>query len=152
MSSFRAVKDAIVRRIATVHTAVYRRTGGRLGGSFGAPSLLLTVPGRKTGQPHTTPVYYLRDGDRYVVVGSYGGDHRMPQWYRNVIAAGSARIEVGKSVMEMTATLAGPAERQRLWPQLLATWPGFEVYQRNTQRELPVVVLSRPACGRKLSS
>jgi deazaflavin-dependent oxidoreductase (nitroreductase family) len=121
---------------------VYRWSGGRRALEPGAPSLLLTVPGRKTGKPHTTPLSYLADGDRCILCASYGGDDRNPQWYRNLMAAGEASVRIGDRDQLMTAMQARPQERDNLWPRLVANWPSYEMYQRQTDRLFPIVTLT----------
>ncbi|HKH11862.1 MAG TPA: nitroreductase/quinone reductase family protein, partial [Rubrobacter sp.] len=79
-----------------VHSALYRATGGRVGGSLvGSPVLLLVTTGRKTGQRRTTPLLYLRDGDRYVTVASNGGAPKPPLWWLNLQANPEATVETG---------------------------------------------------------
>lgn len=135
-------KDAALKAFSALHVAVYRRTGGRRAFEPGAPSLLLTIPGRKTGELRTNPLFYLPDGDRFVLCASYSGDDRNPQWYLNLMAAGEATVRVGANERRVKAELVTAAERAELWPRLVATWPSYEVYQRQTTRELPVVVLT----------
>ena len=142
LSRFPAVKDVFQRLMSNSHAAVYRLSRGSVGASFGAPALLITVPGRKTGQPRTTPVYYFQHEDSYVVAGSYAGDHRAPQWFLNVMAAQSATVQVGHDTLSVTARVATDGEKRTLWPQMVAMWPGFADYQRNTERDIPLVLLS----------
>jgi proline iminopeptidase len=136
-------KDAIVRAITKVHVAWLRRSPAALE-AMAAPTLMLTMPGRKTGTIRTYPLFYMPDGDRYVVVGSYGGDHRHPQWYLNLMAAGECDLETTAAKMRVKAELATGERRAELWPRLLEIWPGYEDYQRHAgeHRELPVVVLT----------
>ncbi|WP_301337057.1 nitroreductase family deazaflavin-dependent oxidoreductase [Mycobacterium colombiense] len=141
LSRFPQVKDLFQRTLSRSHSAIYRWSQGRFGMSFGAPALLITAPGRKTGQARTTPVYYLRHGDDFVVAGSYAGDHRAPQWYLNVMAAQSATVQIGSGILRVTARLATPHEKCLLWPKFVAMWPSFDDYQRHTKRDIPLVVL-----------
>lgn len=136
-----------MRAMTRMHVAVYRRSGGRLGGRFGAPALVITVIGRKTGRPRTTAVYYMRDGGEYVVVGSNAGDDRVPQWFRNLMASRVATIQIGNALISVSARAASSAERDRLWPRLVAMWPSFDQYQRRTARQIPVAILA-PNGGR----
>ncbi|MGX9787748.1 nitroreductase family deazaflavin-dependent oxidoreductase [Mycobacterium sp. MMS18-G62] len=139
---FPRVKDAFQRALSSSHAALYRLGRGHLGTSLGAPALLITAPGRRTGRLRTTPVYYLRDGNNYVVAGSYAGDDRAPQWYLNLMAAQSATVQVGSHTHSVTARLATREERCVWWPRMVAMWPSFADYQRNTERDIPLVVLS----------
>lgn len=126
-----------------IHIALYRRTGGRIGGRFrGSPVLLLTTTGRRSGEPRTTPVLYIDDGDRKVVVASYGGAPQHPAWYRNLLAHPEVTVQTGPSVQQMRADVADPEERARLWAPLVAMYPTYDEYQAKTERQLPVVVLA----------
>ena len=134
-------KDRVVQGITKAHVVYLRRRPPSAGSSMAAPTLLMTVRGRKTGTLRTMPAFYMPDGDRYIIVGSYGGDHRHPQWYHNLMAAGEAVIEVDGKQLDVSATLASPAERAALWPRLLEVWPAYADYQaRQDARELPVVI------------
>jgi deazaflavin-dependent oxidoreductase (nitroreductase family) len=135
-------KDRVSRLFSPIHIAVYRLTGGRRAFEPGAPSLLLTVAGRRTGKPRTTPLFYLPDGDRCILCASYGGDDRDPQWYRNLMAAGEATVRIGDQERHMKAESIAPQERDRIWPRLVAGWPSYQMYQRQTSRQLPIVALT----------
>lgn len=124
--------------------AEFRAKGGRVGGNFaGAPLLLLTSTGAKSGKPHTAPMMYLQDGDRWVVFASYAGAPTNPAWYHNVVAHPDAVIEVGTETVEVTAVVTEGAERDRLFAEQVARYPGFGEYQEKTTRVIPVVALQR---------
>ncbi len=137
------VKDALFKVGASVHNELYRRTGGKVGGQAGGlPMLLLTTTGRKSGQPRTTPLGYLADGDRMVLVGSYGGDERHPQWYLNLRAHPDATVQVGAETKRVRAVTATPEEKAVLWPRLVTLYPGYARYQEKTTRDIPLVILT----------
>ncbi|MGH2690349.1 MAG: nitroreductase/quinone reductase family protein [Actinomycetota bacterium] len=139
----RTRKDAIVLVGTRVHGWLYRRSGGRIGGRLAAsPVLLLTTRGRRTGRVRTTPLLYLADGDRLVIVASYGGDDRPPAWYRNIRADPEVTVEVGRSRRWMRAADAVGEERARLWERLTQMYPPYDDYQARTSRQIPVVVLT----------
>jgi deazaflavin-dependent oxidoreductase (nitroreductase family) len=124
------------------HVALYRLTGGRIGGrSFNVPVLLLTTKGRKTGKPRTIPLLYLKEDGTYVLVASYAGAERHPIWYANLQADPHATIQVMTRVISVAADTADPAMRSKLWPKLVAMYPDYEVYQTRTDRKIPVVLL-----------
>ncbi len=136
----------LIRSIAFVHRSVYRASRGRLGASLaGKPMLLLTTKGRKSGKERTTPLLYHRDGDALVVVASNGGDPRYPAWYLNLRAHPEARVQVGRLTLRCRARVAGPEERARLWPQLLAQYAGYREYEVRAGRPIPIVVLTPEA-------
>jgi F420H(2)-dependent quinone reductase len=137
------VKDALFKAGTSVHTEIYRRTGGRVGGKGGRiPLLLLTTTGRKSGQPRTTPLGYVPDGERMVVVASYGGDDRHPQWYQNLQANPEATVQVGAETKRVRAATATAEEKAELWPRAVALYPGYAGYQEKTTRDLPLVILT----------
>jgi deazaflavin-dependent oxidoreductase (nitroreductase family) len=123
---------------------LYRASGGRLGGRIrsGAPVLLLTTTGRKSGKRRTTPLLYLEDAGNYVVIASVGGAPRHPAWYLNLLANPMATIEVGRRKLAVTARTATPEERARLWRLAVQMYPGYDDYQARTSREIPVVILA----------
>lgn len=142
MGKLDVVKDTVTKALSKGHTALFRRTSGRRGSKFRkAPTMLLTTTGRKTGKQHTVPVLYLVDGDSLVVVGSYGGDDRTPAWFLNLLANPDVTVERGAEKVPMTATLASPEEKARLWPQLVAMYKGYATYQKRTSRDIPVAIL-----------
>jgi deazaflavin-dependent oxidoreductase (nitroreductase family) len=104
--------------------------------------LLLTSRGRRSGQPRTTPLLYLRDGERLVVVASKGGFSTHPLWYRNVEANPHVEVELGGARSAMLARRASDAEKRALWPKLVAMYRDFDDYQARTDRDIPVVILS----------
>ena len=138
-----AAKDTVARVGTALHKTFYRRTGGRIGGKAGkVHMLLLTTTGRKSGQPRTTPLNYGTDGDRIILVASYGGDDRAPQWYQNLVANPEVTVQVGPETRRMRAATATPEEKARYWPVMTASYPGYDNYQRKTERDIPVVILS----------
>jgi deazaflavin-dependent oxidoreductase (nitroreductase family) len=137
------LKDTMARAMALLHKEVYRRTGGKIGGQVGKTTMmLLTTTGRKSGEPRTTPLNCMPDGDRYLAVASYGGDDRDPQWFKNLQANPEATIQVGADTIPVRASVATPEEKKTLWPKVVAAYKGYEGYQRKTDRLIPVVILT----------
>lgn len=126
----------------------YRLSGGWLGGRFlgGAPVLLLTTVGRRSGQPRTAPLLYLSEGDDLVVVASKGGMSHHPLWYRNLEANPRVEVEIGNQRRTMVARPATATEKATLWPRLVAMYRDYDAYQARTERDIPVVILS-PTAG-----
>jgi deazaflavin-dependent oxidoreductase (nitroreductase family) len=138
------LKDTLARAVTFLHKEAYRRTGGKLGGKIGPTTMgLLTTTGRKSGQPRTTPLNCTPDGDRWLLVASYGGDDRDPQWFRNLEANPEATLQIGAETFPVRATVATAEEKKTLWPKVVAGYKGYEGYQRKTSRDIPVVVLTR---------
>ncbi len=126
------------------HVRVYRETAGQHGYQWrGATILLLTTTGRKSGEARTTPLIEREDGDRWVVVASKGGAPTNPSWYENLLADPDATIEVRDETVPVRASTAAGEERARLWSLMTEDWTAYDDYQAKTDREIPIVVLSR---------
>jgi deazaflavin-dependent oxidoreductase (nitroreductase family) len=124
--------------------AEFRANGGKVGGPFeGAPLLLLTTTGAKTGRRLTTPVLYNTDGQRLLIFASKGGAPTHPAWYHNLVANPRVTLEVGTETFEATATVLHGEERDRLFARHAAQYPGFAEYQAKTTRTIPVIALER---------
>ena len=139
LARFRAGRAAQLGFTAA-HTALARRfsLARRIGD---VPILLLTTKGRRSGQMRTVPVMYL-PGEEPVLVASNGGSPTHPSWYLNLEAEPRAEIEIeGRRQAILAQTVTG-AEREPLWRQAVALYPAYADYQRRTDRQLPVVVLS----------
>lgn len=133
----------MVNRFIAVNTHLYRLTGGRLGNKMkGAPVLLLDHVGRKSGQPRTAPLLYLRDQADIVIVASRGGSDAMPAWWLNLQAHPATTVQIGRERLSVVAREAAADEKARLWPQLVEMYPDYAVYQTRTERQIPVVILS----------
>jgi F420H(2)-dependent quinone reductase len=135
--------------MAAVNVWLYRRTGGRLGSHWriGAgfrdpvPICLVEHTGQNTGLARTTPLVYLADGDRIVVVASQAGRPENPQWFHNVVADPAVTVQIGRQKLAMRAHVADETERSLLWPKLVALYADYASYQSWTDRVIPVVVL-----------
>lgn len=134
------------RTFAPAQAWIYRATGGRLAGEFlGVPVMLLSTVGRKSGRRRETPLLYLRDGEKMVTVASKAGFPSHPAWYLNLCANPEVSVRVGGEELEMRAATASAEERERYWPQLTKLYPPYASYQKKTEREIPVVVLTPKA-------
>jgi deazaflavin-dependent oxidoreductase (nitroreductase family) len=138
-----------LKLVSSLHVALFRASGGRIGGRLrgNLPVLLLTTTGRKSGKQRTTPLLYVRDGEQYVIVASVGGAPKHPAWHLNLQNNPAATIQIGTRRIAVSAKTATPDERTRLWSLVTAMYPGYDAYQAKTSREIPVVVLtpSRPS-------
>jgi deazaflavin-dependent oxidoreductase (nitroreductase family) len=122
--------------------AEFRAHGGKVGGPFeGAPLLLLSTTGAKSGERRTTPVMYLPDGARMIIFASKAGAPTNPAWYHNLQADPAATVEVGTDTFEVDASVASGEERQRLYERQADLYPQFADYAQKTTREIPVVAL-----------
>jgi deazaflavin-dependent oxidoreductase (nitroreductase family) len=123
----------------------FRANAGKVGGPFeGSDLLLLTTTGARSGKPHTTPLGYVRDGRRLLVVASNLGAPLDPDWYRNLLARPTVRVELGDEEFQSLAVPAEGRRRDDLFARVVAEAPGYAEYQDATDRVLPVVVLEIP--------
>src|SRR4051795_6406012 len=121
-----------------LNVAVYRASGGRFGNHIGkAPVLLVHHVGRKSGKPRVSPLIYLDDGERLVIVASKGGTDKNPAWFHNLMAAPETEVEVGRERRQVRARRASDEERAVLWPRLVEIYPSYENYQRQADRTIP---------------
>jgi deazaflavin-dependent oxidoreductase (nitroreductase family) len=126
------------------HVERYRDTDGKEGHEWrGAPTLLLTTTGRRSGKRRTTPLIYGRRGDEAMVVASDGGSDAAPEWYRNLEVDPHVEVQIKGDRFPATARTAAPEEKPELWRTMAGLWPAYDEYQRRTEREIPVVVLER---------
>ncbi len=122
--------------------ALYEATDGKEGDTLeGKPVIILTTRGRKTGDVRKTPLMRVEHDGRYVVVASMGGAPQHPVWYLNLLADPHVKLQDGAEVTDLRARTATPEERQVWWPRAAAAWPAYDEYQKNTDREIPVVIL-----------
>ena len=130
----------------TMRTLVwlYRRSGGRVAGTMrGAPVLLLTTSGRRSGRPWTNPLIYQADGDGWILIASNAGNARHPGWFLNLRANPDATIEIGRDTYPVRARATSGEERERLWQKMVAVYAGYDGYTKKTTRQIPVLKLER---------
>ena len=139
--------DVGFKAMNALHRTLLKLSGGRLGWSAqDMPVLELTTTGRKSGQPRsvmlTSP---LQEGAALVVVASRGGDDQAPAWYLNLQENPDVQMRLqGGPSRPMRARIATPAERERLWPMVIADHQNYAGYQTKTSRVIPLVFLESP--------
>jgi deazaflavin-dependent oxidoreductase (nitroreductase family) len=122
----------------------FRANSGVVGGQFkGAPMVLLTHTGAKSGKSYTTPLVYSRDGERFVIIASKAGAPTNPDWYHNLRAHPVVTLEIRNERFQAKATVTNGAERERLFNQQAEKMPFFNDYRKKTKREIPVIALER---------
>ena len=138
------LKDLLFRGINAFHPTLLKLTGGRVGRSLvGMPVVLLETVGRKSGEPRVVPLTApVVDGDTVVLVASYGGDSRHPAWYHNLTAQPDVAITMNGERREMRARTATAEEKADLWPRIVKAYRGYAGYQKRTERDIPVVLLT----------
>ena len=136
----------LIRLFSWIHRVVYRVSGGRIGCQIlGAPVLLLTTEGRKSGKLRTAPLLYLEEGANWVVVGSNAGDDRHPTWWLNLKAHPLAAVQIRNTVKRVRAREASEDERGLLWPRFVEMYSDYNTYRQRTTRKLPIVILEAEA-------
>jgi deazaflavin-dependent oxidoreductase (nitroreductase family) len=138
------------RRLAPVDRRIYRMSRGRLSivGVPAYPMLLLTTIGRRTGQERTTPLMYVRDGERYVVSSENFGQPGKPAgWPKNLLANPRAKVEVAGRAFPCLARPATDDEVSRCWPRLVEAWPAHQTYHaRSGARHMFVLEPASESC------
>lgn len=126
------------------HVDRYRETDGEEGHDWqGTQTLILTTTGRRSGEPRDTPLIYGTAGDDYLIVASRGGTDQPPAWYLNLTENPEVDVQVKADRFKATARTATADEKPEFWKQMTEHWPAYDDYQEKTEREIPVVVLSR---------
>ena len=126
------------------HVERYLATDGEDGAIWeGAPVIILTTTGRRSGKLRRTPLIRVKDGENYLVVASMGGAPQSPNWYFNMVANPEVTVQDRAEVHELVARVASRDEKRALWPLATAIWPAYDDYQKKTDRQIPIVVLER---------
>lgn len=132
-----------MREINTQVIKDFRENGGELSGPMaGAPILLLTTTGRRSGGEHTSPVGFIDDGGRLVVAAANGGGDAHPDWFHNLSANSEVTVEVVGRTIPSTATIVTGTERTDLLDQLSQALPGMSDHLAATSREVPVIAIT----------
>jgi deazaflavin-dependent oxidoreductase (nitroreductase family) len=122
----------------------FRSNGGKVGGQFaGAPMVLITHTGAKSGQRRTNPLVYYADGDRIGIITSKAGTPTHPDWYHNIKANPNVTVEVGDETYEARAEELTGEDRDRIFAAIGQLMPTFDEYQAKTSRTIPLVALTR---------
>jgi deazaflavin-dependent oxidoreductase (nitroreductase family) len=122
----------------------FRSSGGKVGGQFnGAPMIIVTHTGAKSGKSYTTPLVYTKDGNRYVIIASKAGAPKNPSWYHNLVVHPEVTLEIGAEKFKARAKEVKGEERDRLFAAQAKMMPQFNDYASKTSRKIPVFVLER---------
>lgn len=137
---------SLTGKLLAVHDKLYQLTDGRIGHRLiGVPTLLLRTIGRRTGAERTNSLVYARDGDDLLVVASNGGADRPPAWLHNIGAQPEVQIQIGRRRQPGNARIVTPSDPdyERLWAVVNGNNADrYTAYQRQTERPIPVVVLT----------
>jgi deazaflavin-dependent oxidoreductase (nitroreductase family) len=133
----------LIKLFTRLNAFLVRATGGRVGGRMGGQSILvLTTAGRRSGQPRAVPLSYYRDGTRYLVVASNWGKPGQPDWLLNLRQQPRAAVLVQGQTVSVQASEASGDEYARLWPLVTRQNSQYLAYQRQTPRQIAVVILT----------
>ena len=138
------VMKTLMKGGARLGVSLYRASGGRIGGRVkGLQVILLTVPGRKTGQPHTTSVSCFEHAGGYVVAGSAGGLPQEPQWFKNLRKTPAAEVQLGREHFRVGVRELLDTERDEVWRAVVvARAPFFADYSIKGRRTIPLALLT----------
>ncbi|WP_036506431.1 MULTISPECIES: nitroreductase/quinone reductase family protein [Nocardia] len=147
-SAFAATKfgSLVVRTLTPLDRKVLQRTGARYTvlGPIGAPIVLLTTIGRTSGQPRTSPLLYVHDGDTLYVIGSNFGQARHPAWTANLLAHPEATITLaGQSIPVHAQLVEDPERKQRIFDRFVETTEAYAAYRSRTTRDLRIFALTK---------
>lgn len=136
-------KDLVARVVTRSHEAIFKASGGRLLNSFNKmPVVMLTTTGRKSGKPRTIMLTSpVQDGEKVVLVASYGGDDRHPAWFLNLRDNREVGVTMQGHKRRMRARVASAEEKAALWPRVTQAYHGYGLYQQQTERDIPLVIL-----------
>jgi deazaflavin-dependent oxidoreductase (nitroreductase family) len=137
------IKNHLTRYIATDGEDGYYWDATVGGGKGLVPTLLLTTTGRKSGRVLTLPLIFGAFDGKYVVVASKGGAPEHPAWYLNLAANPEVHVQVKADKFKAVAHTADATERAALWPKMVEIYGPYADYQKKTDRQIPVVVLTR---------
>ena len=126
------------------HVEAYEQSDGQTGYIWnGAPIMVLTTTGARSGRERKHALIYGTDGDDVLLVASNGGAPDDPQWCRNLTAQPEVKVQVKADRYDGIARKATAEEKARLWPTMTELWPAYDDYQAKTDRDIPVVIISR---------
>jgi len=134
----------IIRLGSRAHVQQYLENDGA-GDTYitqGGPTLLLTTTGRKSGKEHVSPANFMQDGDDVIVVGSIAGLEQHPHWALNLEAKPEGWVQVKARRWPVTARKVVGEERSALWPRLIEFFPLWGHFQKYSDREFFVFILS----------
>ena len=136
-------KDALYKVGTGIHRGIFNILKGRIfGKAFGMPLIELVTIGRRSGKARATMLSVpIVDGDRLVLVASFGGDDRHPAWYLNLQANPEVRVTIAGLTRTMIARSVTEEERAELWRRIISVFEGYARYQKRTERPIPVVIL-----------
>jgi len=140
------LKDTFFKVGTGIHRAIFNASKGRIFGKASEmPFIELVTIGRRSGKERATRLSApILEGDRMVLVASFGGNDRHPAWYLNLQANPEVQVTMAGTTRTMIARTASEEERDELWPRITSAYGGYARYQERTERQIPVVILEPP--------
>ena len=134
----------LIKSLNRFHIWIYEKYDGRFIGQYnGLPFCLMKVRGRKTGNIITIALLTIPNGDDYILVASQGGAKTNPLWYYNLKENPEIEMQVFSDTFKMRAKELSSDEKNELWPSIIEAYPGYENYQKVTNRNIPVFICKR---------
>ncbi|HEX9174831.1 nitroreductase family deazaflavin-dependent oxidoreductase [Mycobacterium sp.] len=122
----------------------YMESGGTEGTLMqGKPVILLTTVGAMSGKLRKTPLMRVSHNGEYAIVASLGGAPKHPVWYHNVKANPRVELQDGAETHDYEAREVFGDEKAVWWERAVQAWPDYANYQKKTDRQIPVFVLTR---------
>ena len=136
------MRKVFVKLFISIHTFLYKITGGRFGSQMGDfKVLLLTTKGRKSGLERTTPLGFFDHEDGYLIIASNGGMPTHPDWYHNLKSDPKVTLQIKDQVINARAKILNGKTRTPVWKRIVAEAPQYGEYEGKTDRLIPVVWL-----------
>jgi deazaflavin-dependent oxidoreductase (nitroreductase family) len=136
------MKDIFIKWVMAINSFLIRISKGRIGGRLGTQTILiLNTIGRKSGQPHSTPIAYFYYEGKYLIVESNWGKDKHADWYFNLRKYPQAIIEVNGGTIKVNGSFAEENEYARLWDYVTRKHPPYLEYQKMTKRKIPIALL-----------
>ena len=134
----------LLPQITATDKLIQRVSGGRVTilDVAGLPNMMLTVKGRKSGVPRTTPLLCVPHDGGFLIAGSYFGGPKTPVWVANVRAAEEVQVRFDARTLRATPREVTGEERARLWEVMVETWTNYRRYEERTDRTIPVFLLT----------
>ncbi|MFD0365362.1 nitroreductase family deazaflavin-dependent oxidoreductase [Nocardia sp. GCM10030253] len=146
-NKFAATKPGswFIRAITPLDRALLERTDAKYTvlGPIGAPVILLTTIGRKSGQPRTQPLLYVHDGDKLYVIGSNFGQAKHPAWTNNLLANPEATVAIAGERIQVHATPVEDQDKDAVFARFVEITGAYEAYRSRTTRDLRIFTLTR---------
>ena len=135
----------LIRTLTPLDRRLLIRSRGRFTvlGPVGAPTLLLTTTGAKSGLPRTTPLLYAKDGDALVVVGSNFGQGHHPAWTGNLLKNPEAVVTMAGQDIPVVATQLQGEDAERAYAAMEGLARTYTEYRSRTDRQIRVFRLEQ---------